>query len=226
MASLTTWKGSATLGRVGQGRVTDRPVGTREVQGGVGDVGEEGGPLGVQPRRGLDPTATRHDVEQLSAFDVHDLGGELLAVVLPLANEEGLVEAQRAHQAVARGVIIHQRGAVGEHGVVHGVPITAELVGDLVDARGSHPPVGWPTGCSASAPVVTPRVASPARSSHPWGSPSRNSASDACATRDGSSGQRPAGPPAPPAPPGSDLPWASTALGTAHGRGSQFDVHS
>lgn len=106
-------EGIGHLGRVGQGRVTDRPVGTREVQGGVGDVGEEGGPLGVQPRRGLDPTATRHDVEQLSAFDVHDLGGELLAVVLPLANEEGLVEAQRAHQAVASRVVVHERGAVG-----------------------------------------------------------------------------------------------------------------
>ena len=76
MASFTTWKGSVErighLGRVGQGRVKDRPIGTREVQGGVGDVGEKGGPLGVQPRRGLDPTTPRHDVEQLSAFDVHD----------------------------------------------------------------------------------------------------------------------------------------------------------
>ena len=58
-------------------------------------MGEKGGPLGVQPRRGLDPTRTRHDVEQLSAFDVHDLSGEALAVVLALANDEGLVESPR-----------------------------------------------------------------------------------------------------------------------------------
>ena len=115
------------LGGVGQGLVKDRSVGAREIQGAVGDVGEELRPLGVQPRRGLDTASTRHDVEQLSACDVHDLGGELLAVVLALAHEEHLIETQRAHQGETRRVIIHQCDAVGQHGIIHGVPVTAEF---------------------------------------------------------------------------------------------------
>ena len=84
------------LGGVGQGLVKDGPVGPERSRVAVGDVGEEGGPLAVQPRRGLDTASTRHDVEELPACDVHDLGGELLAVVLALAHDEHLVQAQRA----------------------------------------------------------------------------------------------------------------------------------
>ena len=97
-------------------------------------MGEEGGSLAVQPRRGLDTASTRHDVEELPACDVHDLGGELLAVVLALAHDEHLFQAQRAHLGELLRVLIHQCGAVGEHGVIDGVPVTTEFAGDLLDA--------------------------------------------------------------------------------------------
>jgi hypothetical protein len=47
-----------------------------------------------------------------------------------LAGEEHLVEPDRGHGPDPGGVL-DQRRAVRDHGVVHGVPVTAQLAGDL-----------------------------------------------------------------------------------------------
>ena len=49
------------------------------------------------------------------------------------AREEHLIETERAHGAIAIGIGIDEHFAIGEHGVVHRVPVAAEVVSDLGD---------------------------------------------------------------------------------------------
>ena len=56
-----------------------------------------------------------------------------------LVHEQGLVQTQSGDGADAVGIVVDQRRAVGQHRVVDGMPVTAQLDGDLVD-RASPPP--------------------------------------------------------------------------------------
>ena len=62
------------------------------------------------------------------------------------AHEEHLVEAERADGTITIRVIVTKRLAIGDDGVVHGVPVTSELAGDLVDgSREATDLLGDPT---------------------------------------------------------------------------------
>ena len=47
--------------------------------------------------------------------------------------EEDFVDTQRAHRADPVDVGVEERLAVGEHGVVHWMPVCAEFGGDIAD---------------------------------------------------------------------------------------------
>ena len=121
------------LDRLGHGLVKDAAVGTREIEGGVTHVAEPVFSARQQPGRRRGPTATGHHVEELSALDVHDLSRVVLAAILALAHEEHFVEAQRSDDADAV-LVIDQGLAVGEEGVVNGVPVTAQFLRHLSHA--------------------------------------------------------------------------------------------
>ena len=112
-------------------------VGTGEIERAVLDPIAEGRSLLGQPPHRMGAASTRDDVEQLATADVDDLGGVLLAAVGPDPDHQHLVEPKRADLADAFGVGIEEGFAVGDDGVVHGVPVTAELAGHLVHAPGT-----------------------------------------------------------------------------------------
>jgi hypothetical protein len=144
------------LARVREGVGEGLPVRPGQVEHAPGDAGSPRPGLGLDPRRRPGSCAPRDDVEQLRrASDVHDGGAPVLAAPPAGAGEERLIEAQRAHWADASRVV-DQRRAVGGHGVHDGVPVTAELTGDLrhraalaADLDGDPPPgpVGHRRAC-------------------------------------------------------------------------------
>jgi len=72
----------------------------------------------------------------------------VLAAIRPEPHEKHLIEPERVDRAVATGVVVDEGGAVGDDGVVDGVPITAELHGDLVDGARVAPHLfGHPAPC-------------------------------------------------------------------------------
>ena len=104
-------------------------------------------PLLGQPAHGLGAAPTRDDVEELAGPDIDDLGGEVLAVKGTDPDEEHLVEPERGDLADAVVVSDEQGLAIGDDGVVDGVPVTSELGGHLVDAPGAAADlVGGPPG--------------------------------------------------------------------------------
>jgi hypothetical protein len=60
----------------------------------------------------------------------------IVSFCTPEADEEHLVEAEGADLAEAPGVVVDERGAVGQQRVVRPVPVAAELVDDLAHAAG------------------------------------------------------------------------------------------
>ena len=60
-----------------------------------------------------------------------ELRREVLAVERPEAREEHLVETEGACRAVTIGVVVDEHLSIGEHSVVYGVPVTAEVICDL-----------------------------------------------------------------------------------------------
>ena len=133
LPSFTTW--ISDLGGVGQLLVEHRSVGTGEVERRPSDVVPPLLPFRRQPLLGLVTTATWDDVEQLACVHVDDLGGELLAVPWTDSGEEHLVETEGLHRSEPV-FVFHQGGAVGDDGVVDGVPVTTELDSDLVHGPG------------------------------------------------------------------------------------------
>lgn len=113
---------------IGQHRVRNLAIGPRQVQRDVADaVDPPMGPVG-QPGARWRGIATFHDVEELAVTD--QLCRPDPVAERPEAHERGLVQPQHGHVTDAVRVI-HQRGAVGDHGTVDRVPITPEIVGDL-----------------------------------------------------------------------------------------------
>src|ERR1019366_2551017 len=124
------------LDRLGYHGGKDQAIGTRQIQRGVTNLVPPLLSLFFEPRCGFGTPATRDDVEELACSDIDDLGGELLAPKGPDAGEEHLVEPEGPHHTKTFGVIVHQRGAIGDDGVVDRVPVAPELEGDLVHAAG------------------------------------------------------------------------------------------
>ena len=112
-------------------------------------LGAGGDPLGG-PGRG----SSGDHVEQLgwpAWADIDDRGHELLAVSFPAPHEQRLVQAQRLHDLCDAVRVVDQSGPERDHGVVNGVPVTAQLSGhlshsapELADLPGGPPsgPVG------------------------------------------------------------------------------------
>ena len=76
VGKLHQMEGVGDLVDPGQGRFNDLAVGTREVEGGLGHVEAPVADSLLQPGDWLVAVATRNDVEQLTASDIHDRGGE------------------------------------------------------------------------------------------------------------------------------------------------------
>ncbi len=97
--------------------------------------------LGLEPRGGFFPTATRHDVEELGVFHVDDRGRELGAVIRRLAKKGHLVKAEGLDHTEAIW-ILGQGLPVAQDGVIDGMPVTAEFLAHLDRhcARSTPPP--------------------------------------------------------------------------------------
>ena len=134
VGELDEVEGIGDQGGPGHHDLEHPPVGAREVEGAVLDAFTKRARLFGQPGDGLGTAATRDDVEELAGSDVDDLGGEVLAVRGTGPHHEHLVEPEGAHLADAFLIRVEQGFAIGDDGVVHGVPVAAELLGHLVDA--------------------------------------------------------------------------------------------
>ena len=133
LASFTRWQGSAIWWAPGQGRVKDLAVETREVEDGLGPVEAPVTVAPLQPGDWLVAVATRNDVEQLTGGNVHEGGAKARAATFAVAHVERLVATRRLDEAEAV-IVVLERLAVAHERVVDGMPITTELVGDLLDA--------------------------------------------------------------------------------------------
>ena len=119
-------KGMGDLGGVGQHRVEDRLVGVRQVQRRPADPGPPLLGAGGEPGARLDGVATWDDVEQPAVADVDDLGRPALRSVLAFTDVEGLVQPDGVGVADAIRIVVDEGGAVGDDGVVDGVPVTGQ----------------------------------------------------------------------------------------------------
>ena len=128
-------------------RVEDFAIGTGQIQRGPLDRVEPGFRAAGQPGDGWCGVSAFDHVEQDTSSDVNDRCRPVLAATLAAAHEQCLVEAECVHVADAVR-IVEERFAVGLHGVVHGVPIATELVGDVAHRPAvqadlkCHPPPG------------------------------------------------------------------------------------
>ncbi len=120
------------LGGVGQHRVVDRPVRSGQIQGRPADPAAPLVASSRQPRRGAGAVTARDHVKKPSGTDVDDAGRPVLAPPRSLPGEQRLVENRRGDLTDAVRVV-HELLAVGHHGVVHGVPVAAQIRSDLVD---------------------------------------------------------------------------------------------
>jgi hypothetical protein len=111
--------------------IPDGPVGAGQIQRRPPDVPEPGVASFGEPPARLHGAATRNNVEERASLDVDDRGRPRLATPPPQPAEQGLVQAERDRLADPVRVF-DERDAVGEHGVVDRVPVTAQLDGDLV----------------------------------------------------------------------------------------------
>ena len=147
--------------RVGQHLPVDAAVGGGHVQGAHADpvqprLRPPGQPPGHRPG-----VPARRDVDQPVAGHVGEGGGPFLLAVRPGAVEQGLVHPDRPDRPDPVGVV-DQQLPVGDHGVVDGVPVAAQLPGHrghraagAADLLG-HPPAR-PVGDGAAGrgdPVV------------------------------------------------------------------------
>jgi hypothetical protein len=91
-------------------------------------------PRGERPASaaGLHAGPTGHDIQQAPGADVDDRRRPSLATARTLTTKRGLIEPQRRRGADAIRVVIDERDAVRDHGVVDRVPVTTQLDSDLV----------------------------------------------------------------------------------------------
>ena len=135
VGELAHMEGIGHLGGVGHHVVEDRPIGTGQIEGGPARPVSPLLPLCLQPLRRPLAAATRDDVEELAGLDVDDLGRELLAVKGPDAGRRAPRRGPGPRPTPKRsGSSSTSAVAIGDDGVVHCVPVTAELDRDLVDA--------------------------------------------------------------------------------------------
>jgi hypothetical protein len=155
------------------------PVGAGEVESAVGDGIPEGGNLFGQSRLGTARTAIRDDVEELAPDHVDRLGGELLDPGGPEPHHEH-VEAKGGSGRETLRIGLEQVFAVGDDGVVHGVPRTVQLGGHFGDAPGVATDL---ERCPPGEPVVRSWRAEAIRSSSSVHDVVAQSASTQCIRR-------------------------------------------
>ena len=133
VGQLDEMKRIGDLGGVGQHRVEHRPIRAGQIERRPLDRVAPRRRRGRRTRR----TAQRcHDQGQRRAVDrpdVDDRRRPPLGAPPPEPDEQGLIEPDRRRLADPLRVVIDEGGAVGDHGVVDGVPVTAQLDADLVD---------------------------------------------------------------------------------------------
>jgi hypothetical protein len=146
VGELRDMEGIGHQGGLGHHELEHPLVGAGEVEGAVLDAVPKGSTLLGQPGHRTCTAATRDDVQELASTDVDDLGGEVLSVERAEADHEHFVEAEGGDRTEPVPVRLQEGFAVGDDGVVHGVPVTTELAGHLVHAPGmsadldGHPP--------------------------------------------------------------------------------------
>ena len=108
---------------------------------------------------GSDALRPAHDVEQAARRRRRRSRSTSLGAPRPCRTNSVSSSPSAVDVADPVGVVVEQRGAVGDHGVVDGVPVTAELDGDLVDgAAVAGRPARSPTARPGpSAPAGAPR---------------------------------------------------------------------
>ncbi len=124
------------LGGVRDHGVEHGTVGAGEIEGGKADGVQPLPTLCFEPGLRVLPLATRDDVEELAASDIDDLGREVLKVIRTFPHEEHLIEPESVDRAEATGQV-DECCAVGNDGVVDGVPVAAELDRHLVHTAGA-----------------------------------------------------------------------------------------
>src|SRR5665213_818292 len=105
VAQLHHMKWISHLDGIGNHRVKDCPIRTRQVERRVDDAVPPSLPSSLQPPAGCLATPTRNDIEELADLHVDELGRELLAMPRPDAAEEHLVQPECGHDTEAAGVI-------------------------------------------------------------------------------------------------------------------------
>ncbi len=135
------------LGGVGDHRVEHRPVRAGQIERRPTDLLEPRVAALGEPSARLGGAATRNNIEQPAGGDIHDRCRPPLPPPRPLPGEQSLVQPERDRLTDPVGVL-DERGAVGEDGVVDGVPVASELDGDLIHGAAvpadlfGHPPPG------------------------------------------------------------------------------------
>ncbi len=135
---------------LGQDRLEDAAVGAREIEGARADLVKPLLSSGQQPAFGLGAFPAGDEVEKLALFHIHQSGHEVLGPSLAEFDEQVLVESQRADLAETVRVL-DQHFSEGDHGIIHGVPVTAEHRGHLVHRASVRTDLeGDPARCSVS----------------------------------------------------------------------------
>jgi hypothetical protein len=108
-----------------------RRHGARQVQHRPSDPVPPGLGGGGEPLAQPDRRAAVDDVEELTAGDIDDRGGPRLGPPPTQAGEQHLIDPERRHCTDPVDIGVQERLAVGHHSVVDGMPVGAELAGDL-----------------------------------------------------------------------------------------------
>ena len=114
------------LDGVREHRVEHRPIRSRQIQRRPLDRLAPLDGLLSEPRARRCGVSTRHDVEELAAGDVDDLGRPTAVSEAAEPAEQHLIEPHSGGGADAVGVV-DQRSAVRNDGIHHGVPVAAEI---------------------------------------------------------------------------------------------------
>ena len=115
------------LNRVREHRVEHDPVRGRQIQRRPTHPVTTPGWSGSEPRTHRAHLASGNNIEQLPVFYVDDLGRPALFAVAALTLVGRLVQPGRRHRCVA-GCVVDQHAPEQHDRVVHGVPVTGEIV--------------------------------------------------------------------------------------------------
>lgn len=120
------------LGCVGKHRVEHGPIRAGQIQRRPPDQSPPLRGALTEPLARPGTVSARHDIQQHATGDIHDRRRPALLAPRPDVVEHRLVEAERSDLTDPLGVVVNERCAVRDQGVVDRVPVAAELDCDLV----------------------------------------------------------------------------------------------